>query len=463
MKNSRRKFLKALGGSSALLAAGLTGYQTQARVVHIPMPERTVRHYSPNDNIRIATIGMGIIGHYDTEAALKVSGTELVAVCDLYAGRLEQAKNLYGKKLITTRDYREILARKDVDAVLICTPDHWHHKMVIDALGMGKHVYCEKPMIHKMHEGAEIIAAQEKSGKVLQVGSQRTSSIMMAEARKLYETGAIGKINAVMGTYNRHGSLGAWQYSIPPDASPKTLDYDRFLGNASKVGFDATRFFRWRNYRDYGTGVPGDLFVHLLSGLHYITGSLGPSRIMATGELSYWKDGRDVPDVVNAIMRYDENEQHPAFQAVLQANLADGSGGGSVTRIIGTDGVIELGWNDFVLKRLALPKAPQYGGYDSLFTFPKSTQQAFIKKYNATYSEADQKAPKYEDIVFKAPDGYDDRIDHFQHFFDAIRNDTGVLQDAAFGFRAAAPCLATNISMFEGRIVKWNPKTMKMT
>jgi predicted dehydrogenase len=462
MKTTRRKFLKNFGGASALLGTNLLPISNQAKVIELkPVPQNPVK-YSANDKIRLATIGMGIIGHYDTRTALQVAGTELVAVCDLYNGRLEQAKNVFGKDIMTTRDYREILERKDIDAVLICTPDHWHSKMAIDAMNKGKHVYCEKPMVHKISQGSEMIEVQKKTKKVLQVGSQRTSSIALAEAKKLYEAGAIGQINSIVATYNRHSSLGAWQYSIPLDASPQTIDFDRFLGSAAKVPFDATRFFRWRNYQDYGTGVPGDLFVHLLSGVHYITGSLGPSRVLASGQLVYWKDGRDVPDLVGAIMDYSATDKHPAFQAMFQVNFADGSGGGSSTKIIGSDGVIDIGWNDFTLKKSPLPKAPEYGGYDSLFTFPESTQKAFTDNFKSKYSEADRAWPKAEEFSYKAPDGYDDRLDHFKNFFEAIRQNGTVVQDVSFGFRAAAPCLATNISLFDKKIVNWNPLTMKL-
>ena len=234
------------------------------------------------------------------------------------------------------------------------------------------------------------------------------------------------------------------------------------MGNAPKVPFDATRFFRWRNYQDYGTGVPGDLFVHLLSGVHFITGSLGPSRIFASGQLSFWKDGRDVPDLVGSIMDYPQTDKHPAFQAMLQVNFADGSGGGSSTQIIGSEGVIDIGWNNFTVKKSPLPKAPGYGGYDSLFTFPEKIQEEFVKQYKGKYSEADMKAPKVDDVIYRAPDGYDERIDHFKGFFDAARNNGSVLQDATFGFRAAAPCLATNVSVFEKRIINWDSVNMKM-
>src|SRR3712207_236970 len=128
---------------------------------------------------------------------------------------------------------------------------------------------------------------------------------------------------------DRNTALGAWQYSIPTDASPQTIDWDRFLGHAPKRPFEPIRLFRWRNYRDYGTGVPGDLFVHLFSGIHYILDSLGPTRVMATGGLLHWIDGRDVPDIVVGLFDYPQTEKRPAFNITIRVTFASGDGGGS--------------------------------------------------------------------------------------------------------------------------------------
>jgi len=184
---------------------------------------------SPNDKIQIALIGAGGQGMGDTETALRVPGVELVAVADVYDGRLTRSKELAAKgestkgDLFTTRDYREVLARPDVDAVIIATPDHWHAKIGIDALAAGKHVYLEKPMVQEVKEGAGVIEAQKKSGRVVQIGSQRVSSIIYRKAKELIASGAIGQLNMVEAVYNRNSALGAWQYSIPPDASPATI------------------------------------------------------------------------------------------------------------------------------------------------------------------------------------------------------------------------------------------------
>ena len=456
MKASRRDFIRSLSAASALIAT-----QGVAKPFNI-IPN--LKKISPNDKIRIATIGMGIQGNQDSMAALRNPDVELVAVADLYDGRLEHAKTAFNKDLFVTRDYREILQRKDIDAVLVVTPDHWHDHITIAALNAGKHVYCEKPMVQHIDEGKAVIAAWKKSGKTMQVGSQRISSASFQEARRMVQAGDIGAINYIESNNDRFNAIGAWNYSIPPDASLQTLDWDRFLGDAPKRPFDAKRFFRWRNYKDYGTGVAGDLFVHLLTGLHTVTGSLGPQRIFSLGDLNYWKDGRDAYDLVTGMLDYPETDKHPSFQFVTRVNLSDGSGGGQGMKMVGTEGVIEMGWNDFTIKRFKRPVAPGYGGYDSYNSFPKAIQEQFVKEYEAKYASETRKGSKEPDVVFKAPDGYDDRLDHLTVFFNAIRanNPALVTEDASFGLRAAAPSLACNLSAELRQVINWDPVKMRI-
>lgn len=452
MKSNRRNFITTLGAASVLAAT-----ESIAKPFNIIRDMRI----SPNDKIRFATIGMGIQGNFDTQAALKAGGTEFVAAADLYSGRLTRVKEVFGKDIFTTRDYREILQRKDIDAVLVVTPDHWHDRITIDALKAGKHVYCEKPMVNRIEKGKGVIDAWKKSGKTMQVGSQRISGSAFEEARKLISAGEIGNINFVEATYDRFNAIGAWNYSIPTDASPETVDWDTFLGDARKRPFDAKRFFRWRNYQDYGTGVAGDLFVHLVTGVHYITGSKGPERIFSSGEQSYWKDGRDIPDVLVSVFDYPKNQDHEKFQMVLRVNFANAGSIKNVTRIIGTEGQIEVGGNSLVLTKKKLAKAPGYGNYDSYFTFSEAQQAEFKKNYDAQYSEADRVSEPVKEIKFTAPEGEDEHSNHFHNFFQGIRENTQkVNEDPIFGFRAAAPVLACNDSYFQQKVVKWDPVNM---
>ncbi|MGN7886008.1 Gfo/Idh/MocA family protein [Dyadobacter endophyticus] len=456
MKPNRRSFLKNVTAASALLAT-----ESIAKPFHII---KDLKKISPNDKIRFATIGMGIQGHSDTKAALRSSqDVEFVAAADLYDGRLTRVKELYGKDIFTTRDYRQILERKDIDAVLIVTPDHWHDHITKAALQAGKNVYCEKPMVHHINEGLSVIDAWKKSGKTMQVGSQRISSASFKEAKRLFQAGEIGEINYVESNNDRFNAIGAWNYSIPTDASPSTVDWDTYLGDAPKRAFDAKRFFRWRNYQDYGTGVGGDLFVHLITGVHFVTNSLGPERVMSSGELSYWKDGRDVPDVLVSILDYPKTDIHANFQMVLRVNFANAGAIANNTRIIGTEGQIEFTENNLVLTKKKLPKAPGMGGYDSFNTFSEAQQKEFKKQYDAQYPEDTRKAEPVKEVRFEAPKEDDAHANHFRDFFENVKKGSvGTVEDPVFGFRAAAPVLACNESYFSKKIVHWDPVAMKM-
>ncbi|MEA5427985.1 Gfo/Idh/MocA family protein [Arcicella lustrica] len=462
MENSRRKFLKNMGGSVAAISIGTTGVNAHEEVLHRKQIPTT--KISANDKIRIGLIGAGIIGHYDTDAALKVDGVELLAVCDLYTGRLDRAKEKWGNGIFTTKDYREILARKDIDAVLICTPDHWHQKMAIDAMNAGKHVYCEKPMIQKIEDGHAIIETQKKTGKVFLVGSQRASSLAVLEAKKHFEKGVIGELSYVEAYCDRTDAKGAWQYSIPTDASPETIDFDKFLGNAPKVPFSAERFFRWRNFKDYGTGSAGDLVVHLLTGLHTITGSIGPNKIFALGEVNYWKDGRDAYDLINSFMAYPQTPTLSSFQLYTRINLASGEGkNGFGIKLIGTEGSIEVGWNDFKVRTLKRSAAPGFGGYDSFDSFSAQQKEDYKKWYKEKYGNTMGGFDMGKTIEFTAPANYDDRVDHMICFFNGIRSNTPVLEDATFGLRTAGPSIACNISAEKNKALNWDAEKMKLS
>jgi predicted dehydrogenase len=459
--SSRRKFLQQLGNTALLLSAGPVSSLAAEEAV-----EKRILNYekkiSANDKIRIGVIGMGIMGYNDLSTALKVPGVELAAVCDLYKGRLERAKELYGKDLFTTQDYREMLDRKDIDAVIIATSDHWHAQISIEALNKGKAVYCEKPMVHKLQEGLSVIAAQQRSKKTMQVGSQRVSSIAYAKARELYKAGEIGQLSCIEANFDRQSALGAWQYTMPTDGSPATVDWDRYIANMPKQPYDPKKFFWWRNYRDYGTGVAGDLFVHLLSGIHVITNSIGPEKIFASGQLCYWKDGRDVPDIMTGIMHYPETPEHPSFEVMLRVNFVSGQGEVGTTKFIGSEGVLDMGYEGFTISHHKMSKAPGIGGWDALTTYPKAMQEELLKTYNQRYSPDDQKGGVLPPTEYKIPEHFDEHLEHFSNFFEGVREGKPVVEGPVFGFRAAAPCLAANESYFQKKIIYWDPVNMKL-
>ncbi|MDG3005682.1 Gfo/Idh/MocA family protein [Paludisphaera mucosa] len=455
--NSRRGFLKSTAATTAVTVLSRNA-ETEAAAEALAAP-------GPNDKVRIATIGMGIIGFIDTDCALKTPGVELVAAADLYEGRRTRVKEKYGDHVSTHVDYREILDRKDVDAVLLCVPDHWHSAMSIEAMKAGKPVYCEKPMVQTLAEGPDVINAQHETKAVFQVGSQFASSIVFDKLRDMIAAGAIGKVNVVEARYNRNSSLGAWQYTLPLDASPDTVDWDRFLGKAPKRPFDATRFFRWRNYQDYGTAVAGDLFVHLLTAIHHATGSHGPTKVAAMGGLRYWDDGRDVYDAILSLLDYPATQAHPAFTVSLQCDFEDGGGDATSFRFIGDEGVISTDLDSLKLERkgISWPTAEQeLKGYNSVQTFSKAQQEAIAAKLAKEPRKASARTAYSGPETFKPPAGYDPRYDHFVKFFTSVRKGDPVYEDAVFGYRAAAPALLCNASLYESKLINWDPVKMQV-
>ncbi len=415
---------------------------------------------SPDDRIQIALIGCGGQGQDDTKASVSTNLTKLVAACDCYDGRLEHMKERYGRDILTTRNYEEILARRDIDAVIVGTPDHWHQKVTVDALNAGKDVYCEKPMVQHIDQGLAVIDAQRRTNRIVQIGSQRVSSVIYQKARDLFRSGAIGKLNLVEAWYDRNSAIGAWEYTTPPDASPATCDWNRFQGPAPRAEWDPKRFFRWRCYRDYGTGVAGDLFVHLFSGLHFITGAVGPNRVLATGGLRFWKDGRDVPDVLVGLYDYAESPNHPAFNLVMRTNFVNGARENSGFRFTGSEAIMNVDRQ----VSLSAPPPETEPGY-TIETFSEAGQKAFLEQYRRRYPEvkpvpAALKADRQE--TYAAPAGYSDHFAHHLNFANAVRSREPVIEDAVFGFRAAAPALLSNVSYFENRIVEWDPNRMKV-
>jgi predicted dehydrogenase len=443
MSTSRRDFL---------LTPALAGLAAS------PLAAQAPRVRSANDRIRVALIGGGIMGTEDANSSLAQAGVELAAVADVYEGRLTRAKEKWGANVFTTRDYREVLAKTDIDAVIIAVPDHWHAQMSIDAMNAGKDVYVEKPMVQKVEDGLRVVEAQKKTNRILQVGSQRVSSIVYQKTKDLLKAGAIGKVNTIEAWWDRNSAIGAWQYSIPLDATPQTVDWDRFLGSAPKRPFEPIRLFRWRNYRDYGTGVAGDLFVHLFTGMHFIMNTLGPTRVFSTGGLRFWKDGRDVPDIMMALCDYPETADHPAFNLALRVNFVSGGGESSGFRFTGSEGVISVGAGVTVSK---VPRESAPG--HTADTFAKAQEAEFLKKYREQYPQARANADAIRPNVeerYNPPRGYNDHIDHHRVFIESVRSRKPLIEDAAFGLRAAGPALLALTSYFDQKTVHWDPQSM---
>lgn len=440
--DSRRKFIRKVGLATV---AAMSGQSLSASGISVEYLKR-VSGKQAADGINIALIGAGWMGTEDATTALSHEGVRIVAVCDLYKGRLAQANERWGGNLFMTDDYKEVLKRRDIDAVIIGTPDHWHKQISMDALNAGKHVYCEKPMVKSVEEGHEVINAWKRSGKVFMVGSQGLSSLGNEKAKQLLAEGAIGDLNYAEGFWARFSPEGAWQYPIPADASEKTVNWNRYISNTTRRPFDPLRFFRWRNYTDYGTGMSGDLFVHLFSSLHFITNSNGPDQISAMGGLRYWKDGREVPDVLLGMFQYPQSSAHPGFNLSLRCNFVDGTSGSTYLKLVGSKGSMDVKWDEVVVKR-----AHSVGSEG-----PAPVEGAVVS------DPGRKRILDPDELVYKVEDGYKGaHYDHFANFFRAIRTGGTVVEDPVFGFRAAAPALLCNESYSSNKFVNWDPVNMK--
>src|ERR1700741_260547 len=248
---SRRAFLQG----SAAAAGGLA----VAKTIRLEA-EALPRAGAPSDRVRFGIIGIGMQGSGLLTGAITIPGVECVGAADLYAAPPTLPKKITtNPSLQTTRHYQELLDRKDIDCIVAAVPDHWHKRVVVDACNAGKDIYCEKPMSHTVADGFAMVDAAQKNKRIVQIGSQRVSSVLCAKANELYKSGAIGDVEMVELTLGRNDPTGAWEYPPPTDLSPQNLDWDTWLNDAPKIPFNPLHFARWRCWKAYGTGVAGAL------------------------------------------------------------------------------------------------------------------------------------------------------------------------------------------------------------
>jgi len=270
------------------------------------------------EKVQVGWIGVGIRGYSLLGTLMEVSAADasVKAVCDSFTGHLARGKDrvqtIQKTSPNTYDDFRRMLDDKSIDAVFIMTPEHLHRDMVLAALAAGKHVYCEKPLTHTIEEGQEILRAVERSGKKLQTGTQRRSSLLYKKAKEIYDSGVLGKVTFVRAFWYRNSVTDSpqWRYAIPPDANESNTDFAKFLGPAAKRPFSLPRYFQWRLYWDYSGGISTDLLVHQTDAAHLVLGAHGPKSVIASGGSYYWdaldKEQREVPDTVTAAYEYPD-------------------------------------------------------------------------------------------------------------------------------------------------------------
>lgn len=347
----RRQLLRGLGrGAAALTAASYS------------------RVLGANDRINLGLIGAGDRGRHDMGHFQMNAGVDVTAVCDVYAANIDQAKSK-APNAQTFKDHRKLLETKNLDVILIATPDHWHAPIAIDALNSGRDVYVEKPLTLKIEEGPEIVKAARLNNRICQVGMQQRSGTHYLQAkREILDTGKLGKITLARTWWHGNGyHLRRAPASL--QTQPSNLDWGHFLGPVKWRDYDPQQYFNWRAYLDFGGGQVTDLFTHWIDVVHMFMGPGNdiPISASAAGGVYNYKDGRTAPDTINVLLEYPGQ-----YTATFEATLAPGITGAAV-EMCGTKGRL---WIDrsryeyYTLDRRAQPEVvkalPAGPGVDSL-------------------------------------------------------------------------------------------------
>jgi predicted dehydrogenase len=436
---SRRKFL----GLSAAAAGATIGGKTL--LLH-PEPLLAAEDMPAGEHVRFGMVGIGMQGSNLLAESIELPGIECVAACDLYDGRHTLAREITNKpNLPVTRRYQELLANKEIDCIVAAVPDHWHKQVVVDAVTAGKDIYCEKPMSHSAADGVAMVEATKRTGRIVQIGAQRVSSLICKKTKEMISQGMLGEMMLVEGWLGRNDPTGAWEYPPPFDLSPQNLDWETWQGTVPKKAFDPYTFARWRCWKEYGTGLAGDLLVHLVSGMMFMMSiNEAPKQAMAMGGIRRWKDGRNMPDVHGTLFYYGDL---PVYMRLNQGTEMP-----ETYRFQGSKGILEV-------TEFGLSFSPQSGKdtmpsyYDS--SFPHAMRATYEKKWHEENDPKIGEEPMPEAVSYRGPD-YDDMKPHLWNFFRAVRTRKPVVEDAVFGHHAALACHMANESYFRKGPVTWD-------
>jgi predicted dehydrogenase len=431
---NRRRFLGAAGAS--LAAASAAGAAPQRRA-------------SANDGVQVGMVGVGGRGSSLMRLVLGMErgGTpvHIQAVCDVYEKRKLLAQEAT-KAELATLDYREVIARPDVDAVIIATPDHWHATIAIAAMKAGKDVYLEKPMTHTIEEAKEVVRVVKETGRVLQVGSQTTSKDQWWKARKALQDGMIGKLISSQGSYHRNSLAGEWNatpergggrgWAIEPDAGPDGkgvdyIDWKMWLGPAEQRDFDPQRYFRFRKFWDYSGGIATDLFYHVVAPLQICWGEPQfPHRVVSSGGVWAFPD-REVPDTFNLLADFPKGHS-----LVLSSSMANSTHiPGLIRGQKGTITMVDHGRFEGETDHITVESEDIY-------------EDEFVKKFG------------YKAVDIPVAETPDDA--HMQNFLECIKTREKPHLDADTGYHAQTIITMGVQSFREGKVLFWDPKAEKV-
>lgn len=393
-----------------------------------------------NEKVNIGWIGLGTRGYFCLEQMYKGNkdNVKVTAVCDTFTGHLARGKDrvqtIGGNTPATYEDYRKLLEDPSVDTVFIMTPEHLHYPMFMAAIKAGKNIYVEKPLAHTIEQGFDMVKAWEKSGKVVQVGTQNRSSSLYKKAKEMVQEGHIGDIHYVRAFWYRNSAPDnpAWRYAIPPEANESNTDWDKFLGPAPKRPFDLHRYYQWRLYWDYSGGISTDLLVHQTDIVNFVCGKTLPLSCMASGGIYRWTDktdDRDVPDTLSAIYEYPDR-----FQINYSCYFGnDHFGYGE--QFMGNEGTIE------VMNR------------KDLYFYPELLNGKASEAVKAR-KELHLNGPK----DFNEQDGV---VNHIRNFIESVRGNEKVIAPPTVGQQAAISGHMATLSYKNSKKIYWDAKTNK--
>ncbi|MBW3539364.1 MAG: Gfo/Idh/MocA family oxidoreductase [Planctomycetes bacterium] len=399
----RRRFLEQLGaGAAGAVALGAT---------------ETALGFGSNDTLQVGCIGTGGRCRYLMQRLAQIPNVRITAVCDVWDQHLEEGRKLADSRATATKHYRELLERKDVDAVLIGSPDHWHVPMTIDACRAGKDVYVEKPLTHDLSEGAPVIAAQKESKAIVQVGTQQRSLPQFQKAFEILKSGALGTIYKVHLTWNRNQER--WnrrRYGI----DPKTVLWKEFLGNAPEQPFDEYRFRNWRWFWDFGGGIFTDLMVHFVDVAVWYLDLGEPATVASIGDHFAAKGLWETPDTVQTLQRYPEQHAQVYFEGTF-VNARNAA----MLEFMGTEATLYL----------------DRGRYEVL---PERRSKTPASEFSLTKNPA-RGADFYDDV--------EDGLMHLANWVECVRTRQTPNAPVEAGVRAAAAAHYANRALREGRTV----------
>ncbi|HNQ38532.1 MAG TPA: Gfo/Idh/MocA family oxidoreductase [Prolixibacteraceae bacterium] len=393
----------------------------------------------------------------------------ITAVCDVFDtyGEMarETAANIHregpagpmGEPVKRYATYKELIASPEVDAVVIATPDHWHGPMTIEAARAGKHVYCEKPLTWTVEETYEVRQAVVDSGVVFQLGHQGRQTDAYLKAREAIEKNVLGPINLIEVTTNRNDPNGAWVYDIHKDASPATIDWDQFIGPAPWHDFSLERFFRWRCWWDYSTGLSGDLLTHEYDAINQVLNVGIPHSAISTGGIYFFKDGRTVPDVLTTVFEFPEKNLSLLYSATLSSQMDRGK------KVMGHDAYMEMG---NTLTIYADPRSTRYAGkIEKGIIKPDMPIYSYVPGRGAdTITSATEKYFAGRGLLYTYRGGK--RVDtthlHMKEWLDAIRQGTKPSCDIHSGFEEAMTAHMGTLSYHHKKQVFWDKASEKI-